>query len=402
MSDFSTFFPSGGGGGAADIGQFYLPGSLETYPDIHTAADGKVYLKTGATVSGASYPLAKPNVAGISTANQIPGFNVSASSNNRNSSFINLPGENKFLAIYSTAYTPAQFYYTVIDRANPPASTFVPSTTQVTISNVDNRYYSPAVRDQATGNRYSYSSTQPNWNSYYNNGMTTAPKVGQVTGSWPNYTAVGTQVDVNLTAAGILPGGSFTEYTALFESVYRPTVDGATSSQGFITYRAAEVSSQNRYMTFSLEDGSTSYANPTTQLTSGYPYTNITQLDNGDMYLSSRYGSVASVGYPPALQKLNSNTFTYSEPVSSLPGEHYTGNTQYGTWMRGSAIIQGATSSTFYSFINTTGINTVSQINEINLSMLSVSPTRYALQQNAVGSSTVVPTENQILYWRVG
>ena len=397
MSDFSTFFPSGGGGGAADIGQFYLPGSLETYPDIHTATDGKVYLKTGATIPSNSYPLAKPLSAGIYTVNSIPGFNTSSGAG---CSFLNLPGENKFLAIYSTSYTPAQFFYTIIDRANPPASIFAPTTsTPVTISNVDSRYYSPAVRDQVSGNRYSFSSTQNNWNSWYANGMLQSPKIGQVTGSWPNYTAVGTQVTVNFSTAGILPGGTRINYSALFESVYRPTVDGATSSQGFITYRVANVQSQNSYMTFSLEDGSTSYVQPTTQLTSGYPYTSISQLDSGDIYLNSRYPQTP---YGPALQKLNSNTFTYSGPVNLIPAAFYPTNSTYGGYLRGSPIIQGSTPTTFYSFINTTSVNTVTQINEINLSMLLISPARYALQQDAAGSSTVVPTENQILYWRIG
>jgi len=393
MSDFSTFFPSGGGGSTA-IGQFYLPGSLETYPDIYTATDGKVYLKTGATITSNSYPLAKPVSAGIYTVNSIPGFNTSQGVQ---CSFLNLPGENKFLAIWSSTYTPAQFNYTVIDRANPPTSTFVPATgTPVTISNVDNRYYSPAVRDQVTGNRYSFSSLANNWDSWYANGMIQGPKIGQVTGSWPNYTAVGTQVSVNFSTAGILPGGTRINYSALFESVYRPTVDGATSSQGFITYRVSNVQQQNSYMTFSLEDGSTSYVQPTTQLASGYPYTNISQLDSGDIYLNSRNPST------PSLQKLNSNTFTYSEPVNSVPAAFYTGYLNNGSGMRGSPIIQGATPTTFYSFINTTSANTVSQINEINLSMLSIGPARYALQQNAAGSSAVVPTENQILYWRIG
>lgn len=397
MSNFSTFFPSSGGGSAA-MGQFYLPGSLETYPDIYTAEDGSVYLKTGVEIDNSSYPLARPVKPGIITANSIPGFNTSIAT----AGFMNLPGENKFLAIYTDSYTSFNYNYTIIDRANPPTSTFAYTNRSAAdiISSVDSRYYTPAVRDQATGKRYSFSSTTDNSNAWYTNGMLTSPKVGEVTGSWPNYTAVGTQVSVNFSTAGILPGGSLTSYSALYEGVYRPTVSGATSSQGFITFRKAALQSQSSYMTFSLEDGTCSYVNPSTQLTSNYPYTNITQLDNGDIYLTSRYTSGA---YAPALQKINSDTLVYTGGTFYLSGAFWTGFTQNATGFRGSAAIQGGSSDTFYSFANKTSSIEIDQINEIGLAnAIGVDDARYAGQQDAAGSSTVVPTENQILYWRIG
>ena len=396
MSDLTDFFSSGGGGSAA-IGQFYLPGSLETYPDIYTAEDGSVYLKTGVEIDNSSYPLAGPVKPAIITANSIPGFNTS----NAQAGFMNLPGENKFLAIYTDSYTSFNYNYTIIDRANPPTSTFAYTSRSAAdiISSVDSRYYTPAVRDQATGKRYSFSSTADNSNAWYANGMLPTPKVGEVTGSWPNYTAVGTQVSVNFSTAGILPGGALTSYSALYEGVYRPTVSGATSSQGFITFRKASVSSQSSYMTFSLEDGTCSYVNPSTQLTSGYPYTNITQLDNGDIYLTSRY---TSGNYAPALQKINSDTLVYTGGTFYLSGAFWTGDTSKATGFRGSAAFQGGSSDTFYSFINKTTSSKIDQINEIGLAnVIGINDVRYAGQQN-IGGTPIAPTENQILYWRIG
>lgn len=396
MSDFSTFFPSGGGGSAA-IGQYYLPGSLETYPDIHTAEDGSVYLKTGVEINNSSYPLARPVKPGILTANSIPGFNTP----NADAGFINLPGENKFLAIYTNGYTSFNFQYTIIDRANPPTSTF-PYTTRANldlISTVDSRYYTPAVRDQATGKRYSFSSAADNSNAWYANGMLNVPKVGEVTGSWPNYTAVGTQVSVNFSTAGILPGGTLPSYSALYEAVYRPTVSGATSSQGFITFRKSATSGQSSYMTFSLEDGTCSYVNPSEiQLTSGYPYTNITQLDNGDIYLTSRYTSGA---YAPALQKINSDDLVGTGIRFYISGAFWTGNSIRATSLRGSAAIQGGSSDTFYSFANKTASNTIDQINEIGLAkVIGIADVRYAGQQN-IGGTPITPTDLQRLYYRI-
>ena len=395
MSNFSTFFPSGGGGSAA-IGQFYLPGSLETYPDIHTAEDGNVYLKTGVEIDNSSYPLARPVKPGIITANSIPGFNTS----NATAGFMNLPGENKFLTIYTNGYTGFNLFYTIIDRANPPTSTFAYTARSATdiISSVDSRYYTPAVRDQATGKRYSFSSTTDNSNAWYSNGMLNTPKVGEVTGSWPNYTAVGTQVSVNFSTAGILPGGSLPSYSALYEGVYRPTVSGATSSQGFITFRKAATASQSSYITFSLEDGTCSYVNPSTQLTSGYSYTNITQLDNGDIYLTSRYTSGANA---PALQKMNSDTLVYTGDRFHISGAFWTGITTRATSFRGSAAIQGGSSDTFYSFANNTSSSTIDQINEIGLAeVIGTTDVRYAGQQNVSGNP-IAPTDLQRLYCRI-
>lgn len=153
-------------------------------------------------------------------------------------------------------------------------------------------------------------------------------------------------------------------------------------------------------MTFSLEDGTCSYVNPSTQLTSNYPYTNITQLDNGDIYLTSRY---TSGNYAPALQKINSDTLVYTGGTFYLSGAFWTGDTSRATGFRGSAAIQGGSSDTFYSFINKTSSIEIDQINEIGLAnVIGVDNARYAGQQDAAGSSTVVPTENQILYWRIG
>jgi hypothetical protein len=395
MSDFSTFFPSGGGGSAA-IGQFYLPGSLETYPDIHTAEDGSVYLKTGVEIDNSSYPLARPVKPGILTDNSIPCFNTS----NAAAGLMNLPGENKFLAIYTNGYTGFNFHYTIIDRANPPTSTF-PYTTRNSNdmkSSVDNRFYTPAVRDQATGKRYSFSSITDNSNAWYANYMLNDPKVGEVTGSWPNYTAVGTQVSVNFSTAGILPGGALTQYSALYEGAYRPTVSGATSSQGFITFRKASLQSVSSYMTFSLEDGTCSYVNPSTQLTSGYAYTNITQLDNGDIYLTSRY---MVSPYAPALQKINSDTLADTGDKFYIPGAFWTGNTSRATSFRGSAAIQGGSSDTFYSFANKTSSSTVDQINEIGLAnVIGTNDVRYAGQQDISGNP-ITPTDLQRLYCRI-
>ena len=113
MSDLTDFFSSGGGGSAA-IGQFYLPGSLETYPDIYTAEDGSVYLKTGVEIDNSSYPLAGPVKPAIITANSIPGFNTS----NAQAGFMNLPGENKFLAIYTDSYTSFNYNYLFVTSSS--------------------------------------------------------------------------------------------------------------------------------------------------------------------------------------------------------------------------------------------------------------------------------------------
>jgi len=401
MSDFSTFFPGGGGGGAA-IGQFYLPGSLETYPDVYTATDGSVYLKTGAAALASAYPLAKPTAPILYKVNQIPGFTTDASG----SSFINLPGENKFIALVDTGYTGGLFNSLIIDRSNPPSSTTAnPSNVTQPSSSVDNRFYAPAVRDRVSGLRYTFSSAQQNGNAWYNNGMQQTPKLGQVTGSWPNYTPVGTQVaaDLGNQNPGVMPGGTLPNYSAIYESVYRPTVSGATSTQGFITYRIANDTSAASYITLSLEDGTFKNEIPTTTLVSGVGYTTITQLDNGDIYLVSRYGTFNN---SPSIQKLNSNTLQYSEPKIQVGQGIFwsSASPHIGAGVRGSAAIQGSSATTFTSFINTIGSTTVSQINEIELNGISVSPKRYAAQQtdaSTLASPLVVPTDNQTLYWRV-
>jgi len=401
MSDFSTFFPGGGGGGAA-IGQFYLPGSLETYPDVHTATDGSVYLKTGATALASAYPLAKPTSPIIYKVNQIPGFtNLSSGS-----SLINLPGENKFIALLDTGYSSGFWNRLIIDRSNPPSSTTAnPSGVAMPTSNVDGRYYAPAVRDRVSGLRYTYSSAADNGNAWYVNGMLSTPLIGQVTGSWPNYTPVGTQVAAVVNgSSGVLPGGTIVNYSALYESVYRPTVSGATSSQGFITYRIAQTSGIPQYITFSLEDGTFEIAVPTTTLINGVNYTTITQLDNGDIYLVSRYGNTS---YSPSLQKLNSNTLQYSAPkleVQGAPSFWSDFNVYMGASVRGSMAIQGSSATTFTSFINNTGSTSVDQINELEINGIGVSPKRYAAQQtdtSTLANPFPIPTDNQTLYWRV-
>jgi hypothetical protein len=402
MSDFSTFFPGGGGGAA--IGQFYLPGSLETYPDIYTATDGSVYLKTGATALASAYPLAKPTAPILYKANQIPGFTSLSSG----SSLIDLPGENKFIALVDTGYSAGYWNSLIIDRSNPPSSTTAnPSNVAMPTSSVDGRYYAPAVRDRVSGLRYTFSSAADNGNAWYTNGMQNTPLVGQVTGSWPNYTPVGTQVaaDLGNMNPGVLPGGTLVANSALYESVYRPTVSGATSTQGFITYRIAQTSAAPQYFTISLEDGTFEIAVPTTTLINGINYTTITQLDNGDIYLVSRYGSFS---YAPSFQKLNSNTLQYSEPkieVGAAGVAFWSDfNVYMGASVRGSMAIQGSSATTFTSFINNVGSTTVSQINEIELNGIGVSPKRYAAQQtdaSTLASPLVVPTENQTLYWRI-
>jgi hypothetical protein len=400
MSDFSTFFPGGGGGGAA-IGQFYLPGSLETYPDVHTATDGSVYLKTGANALASAYPLAKPTTPIMYKGNQIPGFTTDVSG----SSLINLPGENKFIALVDTGYTSGYWNSLIVDRSNPPSSTTaIPYYVQMPASSVDSRFYAPAVRDRVSGLRYTYSSAANNGIAWYNNGMRNTPLLGQVTGSWPNYTPVGTQVvaDLGTGNPGVLPGGTLVNYSALFESVYRPTVSGATSTQGFITYKVANDTSAASYITFSLEDGTFKNELPTTTLVNGVGYTTITQLDNGDIYLVSRYGTV---GNPPSIQKLNSNTLQYSEPKIQVPGTFWSSASPHiGAGVRGSAAIQGSSATTFTSFINTIGSTTVSQINEIELNGIGISPKRYAAQQtdaSTLASPLPAPTDNQTLYWRI-
>ena len=401
MSDFSTFFPGGGGGGAA-IGQFYLPGSLETYPDVYTATDGSVYLKTGASALGSAYPLAKPTTPIMYKANQIPGFTNATSS----SSLINLPGENKFIAFCDTGYSGGYWNSLIVDRSNPPSSTTAnPNSVAQPASSVDNRFYAPAVRDRVSGLRYTFSSAQQNGNSWYNNGMQQTPKLGQVTGSWPNYTPVGTQVtaDIGNNNPGILPGGVLLNYSAIYDSVYRPTVSGATSTQGFITYRIANDTSAASYITLSLEDGTFKNEIPTTTLVSGVGYTTITQLDNGDIYLVSRYGTGGINS--PSIQKLNSNTLQYSEPKVQVQSTFWSSSSPHiGAGQRGSAAIQGSSATTFTSFINDIGSSTSSQINEIELNGIGVSPKRYAAQQtdaSTLANPLVVPTENQTLYWRI-
>ena len=393
MSELTDFFLGGSGGGTA-IGQLYLPGSLDTYPDIYTAEDGNVYLKTGASALASDYPLARPLKPIAYTANQIPGFTNPISSG---ATFIDLPGENKFLATINPSYTSNYWNYVIIDRANPPTTTAPnPSSSPQPQSSVDNRYYAPAVRDRVSGLRYTYSSTGRNGSSWYNNGMQTLPKIGQVTGSWPNYTSVGTHVTPNFTLPGVLPGGTLPNYTGLYESVYRPTVSGATSTKGFITYRATNASNQAYYLTFSIEDGSMKTELPTTTLTSGIGYTCIAQMDNGDIYLGSRYGNT------PAFQKIDSNTLQYSEPQVDMVGNFWSANTvQRAADWRGSCIIQGSTPNSLASFINSTSNTTASQINEIYLDGLAVLPKRYAAQQTDASAALGLPHENQTLYWRI-
>ena len=399
MSDFSTFFPASGG--SAAIGQFYLPGSLETYPDIYTAADGNVYLKTGATTLASSYPLAKPTRPILYKGNQIPGFTDIASF----SSLLNLPGENKFIGFRDTGSSTGYWNSLIVDRSNPPSSTTPTMYYQAQpASSVDSRYYAPAVRDNSTGLKYTYSSAQANGNAWYNNGMRQTPKLGQVTGSWPNYTPVGTQVtaDIGNNNPGILPGGVLLNYSAIYDSVYRPTVSGATSTQGFITYRVAHDTSTASYITFSLEDGTFKYDLPTTTLVNGVGYTTITQLENGDIYLFSRYATAAN---PPSFQKLNSNTLQYSEPAAEIVGAFWCSQSEgQGAAVRGSAAVQGSTASTLSSFINDVGTSTVSQINEIELNGIGVLPTRYAAQQtdaSTLANPLPIPTDDQKLYWRI-
>jgi hypothetical protein len=397
MSNFSTFFPgSGSGGGGTEINQFYLPGVIDHTSDTFTDADGAVYLKTGVTKSGVTYPNAYSPGQGVITSNFLPGFG-----SNRGS-LQNLPGENKFIVNtmgYFQSGNTTNFY--IIDRSNLPPVTPIPSTTNVyPPSSIDNRYYSPAVRNWVSGKRYSFSTTSPH--NDQGAGFNANAQISEVSGSWPSYTQVaGTSITLAYNVAGVLPGYNVpaTGYGA-YESIFRPSITGVTdpTGLGFMMFRMAEGSGFSFYWTICLGDGSVQREGViATGTTSGMNYSLMNQQEDGKAYFSSRYNNNPN---GPELQQFNPIDLSLIGTKTTLTGSIGSANVNIneGGNMKGGYFVQGGTVNTFYASLSPGITIQNAVINEIGPFVGSTT----AFYSNLVDASgTTISSEDKRLYVKV-
>ena len=401
MSNFSTFFPgSGSGGGGTELNQFYLPGVIDHTPDTFTDANGAVYLKSGVTAPLATYPNAYSPGQGVITSNFLPGFG-----GNRGS-LQNLPGENKFIVNtfgYYLSGNQTDFY--IVDRSNLPSVTPIPSTTTVyPASSIDNRYYSPAVRNwagSATTNRYSFSTTSPH--NDQGAGFNANAQISEVSGSWPNYTQVaGTSITLAYNIAGVLPGNNAVPATGygVYESIFRPSITGVTdpTGLGFMMFRMAEGSGFSFYWTICLGDGSVQREGTiATGTTSGMGYSLMNQQEDGKAYFSSRYNNNPN---GPELQQFNPIDLSLIGTKTTLTGSVGSSNVNIneGGNMKGGYFVQGGTVDTFYASLSPGITIQNAVINEIG-PFVGSTIALYSNLTNAASASII--TEDRRLYVKV-
>jgi hypothetical protein len=398
MTNFTDFFPvagaAGSGGGGAEINQYYLPGVVDQSADTFTDSNGAVYLKTGITAAKSTYPNAYSAGFAASTSNYLPGF-----TNNRGA-FINLPGENKYITITDGPVGSNIIEWYLVDRTSLPPVTPIPSITQrFPVSSVDSRYYTPAVLDWNNNKKYSFSTTAANNITVsYSSGFQADPKISEVTGNWPNYTAVSSQ-SITFATAGILPGySSVTNGWGVSEAAFRPTITGVSdpTGKGFVMFRMADDTGLSFYFTFSIADGTCRLEpNIVTGTVSGMGYSLMTQLDNGKLYFSSRYG-ISPHG--PELVESDPATLTQIGSRIFLENSAQPASTPInaGGGMKGGTFVQGGSADSFYSSVVPGNTSNYAVVNEIAPSV-GIGTAKYVNLTDVSGTS-LVSQEDQRLY----